>query len=71
MAEHAVWVWDNSYTVSVDMTSEGAWVAVGEYNGELINVQDCTEAAALQRWHDLARSEGGRRADHKPAVPPN
>ena len=59
MAEHSVWIWDEAYIVNVEQKSERVWVATGEYKGELIAVEDGSEAAALQRWHDLARSRGG------------
>ena len=56
--EHRVIVWDKPYIITVDQKSKSVWVAVGDYLGESIRVQDQSEGAAIKRWCEAARYKG-------------
>ena len=56
--EHTVQVWDHPYTVTTRQKSKSVWIAVGEYMGKRIEVKDRTEATAIKRWREAARSRG-------------
>jgi hypothetical protein len=58
MAQHIVKVWDKPHTVAVDQKSKSVWIAVGDYMGEQITVQDRSESTALKRWREAARYKG-------------
>jgi hypothetical protein len=53
--EHAVYVLDHPYVVTVERKSKTVWIAVGDYMGESIRVQDRKEGAALRRWCETAK----------------
>ena len=42
-----VFVWDEPHVVSVYREHQGVWVAVGDYEGKSISVQDRSEGAAM------------------------
>jgi hypothetical protein len=44
--ERLVRVWDKPHTITVYKTSKTVWVAVGEYNGQHIEVKDRSLKAA-------------------------
>jgi hypothetical protein len=50
MAEYTVKIWDKLQTITVEQKSKSVWVAVGDYRGESIRVQDRSESTALKRW---------------------
>ena len=52
-----VFVWDEPHVVSVYREHQGVWVAVGDYEGKSISVQDRSEGAALKRWRESAKGE--------------
>lgn len=56
--EHPVKVWDKPYVVSADQTSNGAWIAVGDYMGEQITVEARSEFAAVALWRKTVRHRG-------------
>jgi hypothetical protein len=56
--EHKVMVWSESHTVTVYRKLKSVWVAVGDYMGKRIEVQDRSEGAALKRWKEAARYRG-------------
>jgi len=58
MAEHTVEVWDKPCTVSAHQESKSVWVAVGDYMGESIKVEDRSERTAVMRWCNAARYKG-------------
>lgn len=58
MAEMTVQVWERPYQISVHQKSKTVWVAVGEYMGKTISVQDRTKGAAAKRWKEAARYRG-------------
>jgi hypothetical protein len=58
MAEHTVEVWGKPCAVSAYQKSKSVWVAVGDYMGEQIRVQDRSERTAVKSWHDAARYKG-------------
>lgn len=55
MTERVVNVGDKRYPVEVYQKSKSVWVAVGDYLGESIRVQDRSEGAATKRWCEAAR----------------
>jgi len=56
--QRTVIVWGKPQVVSVDRRSKSVWVAVGDYMGEPITVQDRSESAALKRWREAATYKG-------------
>jgi hypothetical protein len=59
VGEHTARVWDKPHSVSVHQKSKTVWVAVGEYNGERVEVKGRTESQALAAWREAARYKGG------------
>jgi hypothetical protein len=43
-----------SHDVSVYQKSKSVWIAVGDYMGARITVQDRSESTALKRWQETA-----------------
>jgi hypothetical protein len=56
--QRTVIVWGKPQVVSVDRKSKSVWIAVGDYMGEPIAVQDRSEGAALKRWREAATYKG-------------
>jgi hypothetical protein len=56
--ERKVIVWGKPHVVSVERISKSVWVAVGDYMGESLRVQDRSEGAALIRWREAATYKG-------------
>ena len=54
-----VFVWDEPHVVSVYREHQSVWVAVGDYEGKSISVQDQSEDAVLKRWREAAKGELG------------
>jgi hypothetical protein len=48
----------NVYHVKVWRKSEGAWVAIGEYEGELLTAEASSREAAVKRWREMAEPNG-------------
>jgi hypothetical protein len=55
--ERTVYVWEKPYVVSVRRKDQGIWIAVGQYMGEQIEVEDRSEASAVARWEETARAK--------------
>jgi hypothetical protein len=55
--ERTVYVWEKPHIVSVRRKDQGIWIAVGQYMGEQIEVEDRSEASAVARWEETARAE--------------
>jgi hypothetical protein len=53
-----VLVGGRSYEISVYRKSKSVWIAVGDYMGVTITVQDRSEDAALKRWREAAEHKG-------------
>jgi hypothetical protein len=56
--QHKVMVRGKRHDVSVYQKSKSVWIAVGDYKGARITVQDRSEGAALKRWVEAARYRG-------------
>jgi hypothetical protein len=56
--EHTVMVWGHRQTVRVSKKSKTVWVAVGDYHGETIRVEDRSEKSALGLWRKTAEYRG-------------
>lgn len=56
--EHTVPVWGKSYVVTVYQESKRAWIAVGDYMGERIEIKGSSEFAAVAHWRKAARYKG-------------
>jgi hypothetical protein len=56
--KHTVQVSNRSYEVSVYQKSKTVWIAVGDYEGERIEVKGRSEAQALGNWRDSATYKG-------------
>jgi hypothetical protein len=56
--QRTVVVWGEPQVVSVHRKSKSVWVAVGDYMGDSITVQDRSEGAALKRWREAATYKG-------------
>jgi hypothetical protein len=52
--ERKVSVWGKPCTVTVYRKPKSVWVAVGDYMGASITVQDSGEGAAIKRWIEAA-----------------
>jgi hypothetical protein len=52
---HTVVVWGKPYTVHAEQISQTVWRVTGNYGDTTNQTEDCTEAAALQRWQDWAK----------------
>ena len=46
------------YEISVYRKSKSVWIAVGDYMGVTITVQDRSEGAAIKRWREAAEYRG-------------
>ena len=46
------------HEISVYRKSKSVWIAVGDYMGVTITVQDRSEDAALKRWREAAEHQG-------------
>jgi hypothetical protein len=57
-AERTVMVWGKPQTIRVEQKSKSVWIAVGDYMGESIAVEDRSEGAALKRWREAATYKG-------------
>jgi hypothetical protein len=53
-----VLVRDTPYDVNVYQKSKSVWIAVGNYMGARITVQDRSEGTALKRWQEAAHYRG-------------
>ncbi len=53
--EHTVEVWGKSYTVTTYQKSKSVWIAVGDYMGKRIEVEDRSKTTAIKAWRDAAR----------------
>ncbi len=51
-------VWGKRYTVTTRKKSKSVWIAVGDYMGKRIEVEDRSEATAIKGWRDAARFKG-------------
>jgi hypothetical protein len=51
-------VWGKPHVISVYQKSKSVWVAVGDYKGESIMVEDRSKGAALKRWREVASYKG-------------
>ncbi len=60
MGEHWVKIFGHPYIVTMDQHQKTVWIARGVYMGEPLEVKGRTEAAAVKRWCDAARSKGNR-----------
>jgi hypothetical protein len=58
MAEHRVVVHSEPYFINVDQRAKTIWIAVGDYMGKTIRVQDRSEGAAVKRWREAAEYRG-------------
>ena len=56
--KHVVKVWDKEYEISVQQKSKSVWVAVGQYMGESLRVEDRSQGSAIKRWCEGARYKG-------------
>ena len=56
--KHTVKVDDNEYVVNTTQKSPALWTAGGDYMGNSLYVQDRSEATALKRWSETARTKG-------------
>ena len=56
--ERKVKVWDRPYTVTIEQASKSVWIAVGDYEGNVIRTQDRSANTALLRWQEAARYRG-------------
>ena len=63
MAEHIVEVEDRPHKITVRQKSTTVWIAVGEYMGERLVVQDQSEATAIKCWREAARYKGSTAVD--------
>ena len=46
---------DKPHHVTVSQKSESAWIAVGEYMGERLEVKGGTDSQAIGSWRDAAK----------------
>jgi hypothetical protein len=53
-----VTVWDRQYEVSVYQKSKSVWVAVGDYEGQRIEVKGRSQSQAISSWREAARYKG-------------
>jgi hypothetical protein len=51
-------VWGKDHKVTVYQKSKTVWVAVGDYMGQQLVVQDRSEGTALKRWREAAKHRG-------------
>lgn len=51
-------VWDRPYAISVYQKSKTVWIAVGDYEGQRIEVKGRTQSQAVASWRDAARYKG-------------
>ena len=58
MPVHRVEVWGKPYTVTTRQKSKSVWIAVGDYMGKSIEVQDRSQATAIDRWREAAYFKG-------------
>jgi hypothetical protein len=56
--ERTVYVWDKPHVITVYQKSKSVWIAVGDYNGERIEVKDRSANAAAKWWAEAARYRG-------------
>ncbi len=56
--KHTVKVSDQEYTVNTTQKSPTTWTAGGDYMGNSLYVQDRSEATAIKRWAETARTKG-------------
>ena len=48
----------NVYHVKVWRKSQGAWVAMREYDGEVLTTEASSREAAVKRWREMAEPKG-------------
>jgi hypothetical protein len=53
-----VTVWNRQYEVSVYQKSKSVWVAVGDYEGQRIEVKGRSQSQAISSWREAARYKG-------------
>jgi hypothetical protein len=56
--EVTVTVWSRQYEVSVYQKSKSVWVAVGDYEGQRIEVKGRSQSQAVASWREAARYKG-------------
>jgi hypothetical protein len=56
--KRTVSVWGKPYEISLYRKSKSVWIAVGDYMGTTITVQDRSEGAAIKRWREAAEHRG-------------
>jgi hypothetical protein len=58
MATMTVTVWNEKYEITVYQQSKSVWIAVGDYEGKEIRVQDRSQSSAAAHWQETARYRG-------------
>ena len=58
LVERRVIVWGEPQMITVHRKSKSVYEAVGDYMGATIRVKDQSEGAAINRWHEAAKSKG-------------
>jgi hypothetical protein len=48
----------NVYHVKVRRKSDSAWIAMGEYEGEVLTAEANSREAAVKRWRGIAEAKG-------------
>jgi hypothetical protein len=56
--ELTVEVWSRRYEISVYQKSKSVWVAVGDYEGQRIEVKGRSQSQAVASWREAARYKG-------------
>lgn len=56
--ESTILVWDRPYEISVYQKSKSVWVAVGDYEGQRIEVKGRSQSQAIASWRETARYRG-------------
>jgi hypothetical protein len=56
--EVTVTVWNRQYEISVYQKSKSVWVAVGDYEGQRIEVKGRSQFRAVASWREAARYKG-------------
>ena len=56
--ELTVEVWSRRYEISVYQKLKSVWVAVGDYEGQRIEVKGRSQSQAVASWREAARYKG-------------
>jgi len=56
--ERTILLYDTPCTITISHPSKNVWVAVGDYNGERIEVKGSSANIATKHWVDEVRSRG-------------